>query len=248
MFDPVILRRLMIERLQCSGTAIHTASDVIDLRRSGKSGFELSIKDKGKAGFDAVVNCSYQGVNSLTARLGHAIETRQYEYVAVPVIELDWPEPVSVTILDGPFTSLLPFVGAGRYLLYHVQHAVIARADAPLPDPAWLDPRTSPFAAVDKRQWFEAQLASCCSFMPALREARLVGVQQGTRMVLAGCDDTDARPSIVTLHEPGYVSVFSGKVDHSIWVADEVARELGCWREPLSRPPPGQSVSRRMVR
>ena len=36
--------------------------------------------------------------------------------------------------------SLLPFGKAGQYLLYHVQHAVIAQEDGPLLDPAWLDP------------------------------------------------------------------------------------------------------------
>jgi uncharacterized heparinase superfamily protein len=71
---------------------------------------------------------------------------------------------------------------------------------------------------------------SSCKFIPALRECRLKGFVQGPRMVLAHRDDTDARPSIVTKHEDGYISVFSGKVDHCLWVAEEVASKLGCSR------------------
>jgi hypothetical protein len=45
-------------------------------------------------------------------------------------------------------------------------------------------------------------------------------------MVAARCDDTDARPSVVRSFDDGYVTVFSGKVDHCTWVADEVAARL----------------------
>jgi hypothetical protein len=67
-----------------------------------------------------------------------------------------------------------------------------------------------------------------------LRACRLKGFVQGPRRVLAKSDGTDARPSIVTDHEPGYLSVFSGKIDHSVWVADEVASRLGDNREATS--------------
>jgi len=227
VYDAAVLRRLMITRLQSSGARPRVDREVADIRRNGKSGIEISTRDEGAACFDAVVNCSYADINRLTARLSHRIETRQYEYAAVPLVDLDWPELVSISVLDGPFMSVLPFGGNGQYLLYHVRHAVIAQSNGPLLDRAWLDPHTSPFASVDRDQWFDLHLESCCNFVPALRAARLKGVVQGPRMVLANREDTDARPSVVTSHERGYVTVFSGKVDHCPWVADEVARQLG---------------------
>ncbi|MBM3542850.1 MAG: hypothetical protein FJX51_12460 [Alphaproteobacteria bacterium] len=62
--------------------------------------------------------------------------------------------------------------------------------------------------------------------MPALADARLAGFLHGPRMVLARRDDTDARPSIIEQPRPDYVSVFSGKIDHCLWVAEDVARRL----------------------
>ena len=50
---------------------------------------------------------------------------------------------------------------------------------------------------------------------------------EGPIVVIAYQDDTDARPSLVESPEPGYVSVFSGKIDHCVWVADEVIETLG---------------------
>ncbi len=227
VYDAAVLRRLMIARLHGSGARTRVDREVVDVRRSDERGIEISVRDEGVACFDALVNCSYAETNRLTARLSHPIETRQYEYVAVPIIDLDWPELVSISVLDGPFMSLLPFGGHGQYLLYHVRHAVIAENNGPLLDHAWLDPHASPFASVDRDRWFDLYLESCCGFVPPLREARLKGVLQGPRMVLANREDTDARPSVVTSHEPGYVTVFSGKIAHCSWVADEVARQLG---------------------
>jgi glycine/D-amino acid oxidase-like deaminating enzyme len=231
MYDAVTLRRLLTERLQSSRVATCFSSEVVDICRADRNGFEITIKDQGRERFDAVVNCCYADVNRLTARLGHRIEPYQYEYTAVPIIETDWAELTSITVLDGAFMSLLPFGKAGQYLLYHVRHAVIARDEGPLVDAAWLDPDTSPFASLDKKEWFETQLESCCRFVPALREGRIKGFVQGPRMVLAHREDTDARLSVVTQHETGYISVFAGKVDHCTWVAEDVARRLDCFRE-----------------
>jgi len=237
MYDPAILRRLMTERLKRSGARTRVGCEVSDVRRNGKNGFEISIGDEGKARFDAIVNCCYASANRLTARLGHRIETRQYEYIAAPIIELDWPELASITIFDGPFMGLLPFGRNGQYMLYHVRQMVIAQDDGPFLDPAWLDPQNSPFASVNKEEWYETLLESCCKFVPALRRACLKGFLQGPRMVLANREDTDARPSIVTSHEHGYIAVFSGKIDHCMWVADDVVRALGCGVERSAQRP-----------
>ena len=177
------------------------------------------------------MNCCYADGTWLTARLGHSIEPFRCEYAAASIVEFDLPRLVSLSILDGPFMCLLPFGGGGQYLLYHVNHGVIAEQETDFLDRRWLDPETSPFAKVNRQDWFAAQLASCCEFVPALHHCRLKSFVQRPRRVLAKSDDTDARPSIVTEHEPGYLSVFSGKVDHSVWVADDIASRLGRNRE-----------------
>jgi hypothetical protein len=122
--------------------------------------------------------------------------------------------------------TLLPFGHTRQHLLYHVQDMVIARQDGLQLEPGWLDPETSPFAAIDKQAWFEWLRERCSAFVPDLRQARLTGFLQGPRMVMARSDDTDARPSLVTVHEPGYLTVFSGKIDHCVWAVDEVAALL----------------------
>jgi len=230
VYDPAVLRRLMIERLQRSGVSVHLGSAIVDIERPGADGLELLIEGSGKARFDAVVNCSYSEINRLTGRLGHEIQPRLYEYTAGVLVEPNFPAPASISILDGPFVTLLPFGGKGDHLLYHVKHQVISEAREPLLDPAWLDPGSSPFAPLDAEQWFQGLIERCCEFVPALRSARLKRILQGPRMVLKDSEATDARPSIITAHDPDYITVLSGKVDHCVWVADEIAKKLDCLR------------------
>lgn len=236
MYDPVALHRLLSERLLLSRVEVRYGTEVIDIRRDSNR-FEILTKGGGSTDFDAVVNCCYADRNRLTAALGYYIEPAQYEYVVIPIVELDLPHLVSISILDGPFMCLLPFGGAGQYLLYHADFGVIAREKAQFVNRQWLDPTMSPFASVNKLAWFKEQLDRCCEFIPALRDCCLKGFIERPRMVLAHSEATDARPSILTQHEQGYISVFPGKVDHSTWVGEEIASGFGLLRKgQQSRP------------
>lgn len=228
VYDSNLVRAVITERLAASNVAILTGKEVSALAREGDA-YRVFSSQRGET-FDAVVNCSYADINRLTATLGHPVEVRQYEYTAVPVVELQLNHPAGVTIMDGRFMTLLPFGKSGRYLLYHVDHAVIARENAPTMNHDWLTPESGPFAAIDKEAWFEAIRESCVGFVPELRNARHVDSLQGPRMVLANRDDTDERPSITIQVEPRYITVFAGKIDHCIWVADTVTGMLGAPR------------------
>jgi glycine/D-amino acid oxidase-like deaminating enzyme len=225
MFDPDILRRLIADRLARSGAAVSLGADIQSVERSGDGGFVLRF-DGGEHRFDGLVNCTYANVNRIGSWLGHGTETHQYEYTASPVIAFDDGDASSLTIMDGPFFGLLPLNAAGDTLLFHVDLSVIAREDRSKVDPAWLDPETAPFAAVDRDAWSRSVIEAASAFAPDIGKARIKGFREGPRMVLANVDDTDTRPSIVSRPEPGYVEVFSGKVVHAMWVGDEVERLL----------------------
>jgi hypothetical protein len=173
----------------------------------------------------AIVNCSYADINRITAQLGHPAAEREYEYTAVPIVELDIPA-AGITVMDGPFMTLLPYGKSDRFLLYNVEHTVIARTVVRSLPPAWLAPETSPFAALDPREFFRAMADACSRFVPALAAARMTGCLQGPRMVLARNHATDARPSLVNSYGGRYHTVFSGKIDHCVWVAEDVCARL----------------------
>jgi hypothetical protein len=63
--------------------------------------------------------------------------------------------------------------------------------------------------------------------VPLIESAKVLGFLEGPRMVLAQKEDSDARPSIVNSYDnKGYFTVFTGKIDHCMWVAEDVAMQL----------------------
>lgn len=224
VYDSAILGSLMLQRLHAAAIQPRFDARVRGIERRG-GGFRLTLDGLPPQDVDAVVNCTYAEVNTLTAQLGHGIQDYQFEYTMVPIIEWDHP-PVGVSVMDGPFMTVLPFGQTGSYLLYHVAHSVVAEHVGPHMPEAWRTPALAPARLVDGREKFDQIRQACIRYVPALASARLKGFLEGPRMVLAHRHRTDSRPSIVRQHEPGYITAFTGKIDHCVWVADEVAAAL----------------------
>lgn len=224
VYDCGILRSLVQHRLQNTGVQVYFSSEVSTIAREG-SGYILNVGGKLHGSFDSVVNCTYANMNKLNAQLGFEVPTYQYEYTMVPIIEWEQP-PVGVTIMDGRFMTVLPFGQTGQFLLYHVLHTVVAtEIGTQMPD-GWLDQQHLPLDKSSAEHLFYTMKRACTQYVPSLESARLVGFLQGPRVVLAHRDNTDTRPSIINRHEPGYLSVFTGKIDHCMWVAEEIAMSL----------------------
>ena len=224
VYDCARLRELVAARLRNSGVRVVTGSAIESVRFSD-SGIELQLQDGSRVHADAAVNCSYADINRLTDQLGLPTLEREYEYTVVPIISLDIPK-VGVTVMDGPFMTLLPFGQSDQFLLYAVENTVVARSVARQLDRAWLCPETSPFATMDAAGFAQDMLRSCEKFVPALANARVEGFLQGPRMVLARNHATDARPSLINSYGSRYHTVFAGKIDHCIWVAEDMCNRL----------------------
>ncbi len=224
VYDCGVLRSLVQQRLDNAGVKLHFSTEISGISREGSS-YILKAGGKLLGSFDSVVNCTYANINMLNSQLGHPVPIYQYEYTMVPIIEWDQP-PVGVTIMDGRFMTVLPFGQTGRFLLYHVLHTVVATELGTQMPAGWLDQQLSPSKMINAEKLFNAMKKACVQYVPALGSARLVGYLQGPRVVLAHRDNTDTRPSIINSHEPGYLSVFTGKIDHCMWVADEITKML----------------------
>ena len=225
VYDCKVLSSLISRRLEESSVNTRLSVNVESIRHA-RTGFILDTDRQSNGLHDAIVNCTYGDVNRLTSQLGHQVRVRQFEYTVVPIFEWN-RSPVGITIMDGPFMTILPFGQSSQFLLYHVEHTVIAREVGEHLDRRWLDPERSPVARLDRNAFLDSIFDTCCTFVPSLKSAEPVAFLQGPRVVLTNSDETDARPSIVESPEPGYITVFAGKIDHCIWVADEVAAKLG---------------------
>jgi glycine/D-amino acid oxidase-like deaminating enzyme len=220
VYDCAMLRELVRQKLRQQNVDVSLGERVTKLSKQG-SRYRLETQSNSTIFADVVINASYADINRLTEGLGHVVDDNLYEYTAVPIIKMNMPR-VGVTIMDGPFMTVLPHGKSDNFLLYNVAQSVIASSVARLMDSRWLSPETAPFSGMDKGAFFRKMVRTCSEYMPSLGNAELVGFLEGPRMVLARKDASDARPSIVTNYDDSYFSVFAGKIDHSIWVADDL--------------------------
>ena len=226
VYDRDVLARMLRKRLDTNALVeLHCSAEVARLSARA-NGYALKLGDGSDAGrFEAVINCSYAEINRLTKQLGLPLPTYQFEYTMVPIVELDLPR-IGFAVMDGPFPSLLPFGLGGQFLFYHVIHSVVATEIQTTMDPAWSEPDTAPFARIDKEARFRDMCRDAAQFVPALARAHLAGFLEGPRMVLANHDGDDARPSLVSDYDNGYLTVFSGKIVQALGVAGDVRARL----------------------
>jgi glycine/D-amino acid oxidase-like deaminating enzyme len=227
ILDSDILRKILRSKIKNNKRLKLLCNTEVAAIKKSSHQYELSFLSEAqpKQSFDAVVNCSYANINTLTEQLGYEVREEQYEYTAVPIISLDLP-PTSITIMDGPFMTLFPYGKTKKFLLYHVDYSVIKTEITKTLNPDWLDPHKSPLASMDQSKYFDMMLKSCSKYVPALANAKLCGYLEAPRMVLPKHENDDARPSFVTDYGEGYFTIFSGKIDRSLSIADLISLNL----------------------
>lgn len=167
---------------------------------------------------DTIVNATYAGMSEIVHLLGKKSIPAKYQLCLMPILEALEPiTPLGITIMDGPFCSLMPKgVSKSQFILYHVKHSVIQthigdeniewEAISDFPDLAIIEQ--------SKR------------FFPVLDHMKLCDSWITTRIVLPEQEVDDARPTFILDHENRIFSLFSGKVTTCVSVAKELLKKL----------------------
>jgi hypothetical protein len=233
ILDSDIMRDILRSKIICNRRITLSCNAEVTAIKKKSFHFELCLKSNGqtKQTFDAVINCSYANINTLTDQLGYEVTDSQYEYTAIPIISIDLPPTSNITVMDGPFMTFFPYGKTKKFLLYHVDYSVIQTEITKTLNPEWLDPHTSPLARIDQKKHFEAMIKACSKFMPALVNAKLCGFLEAPRMILPQHEKDDARPSFINDYGEGYFTIFSGKIDRSLSIADTLCVKLNNYFE-----------------
>lgn len=225
VYDFSAMRKLILKKFKEHKISLITGNSVSNLSREEGS-YTLNLSNGEKFIADIVVNSSYANINKFSVQAGVIANEMQYEYTVIPIIEAKLPH-IGLTVMDGPFTSILPRGSSSEFLLYHVDHSVLATEVGFQLNSDWLMPETGPFFKVDKSLYFSRMIELCEQFIPVLGSAKLRGFLEGPRVIQSKKESSDARPSLVKFgNNDTYVSILSGKVDSSIWVAKNIKNHL----------------------
>lgn len=224
VYDSQILSSIIAERFKKLGIKPQFLNEVTSVETNADK-FDLTINNSCVETFDAVVNCTYSDINKLNNQIMPTDDKYQFEYTMVPIVSWN-RDPVGITIMDGPFMTVLPFGKTSNFLLYHVGHTVIDRHVGKLMPNSWKSIDTAPSSKVSATDVFKNIKSGFEDFVPNIADCELQGFLQTTRVVLANKENTDERPSIIKEILPGFISVFTGKIDHCIWVAEDIANMI----------------------
>lgn len=224
-FDAPALRREMLDRLcRAPGSCTWQLGDTIAEARANGDTWELALRSGIRVRTPSVVNAAYAGINGILRTFGFPPMPLKYELCEVALVEAPRHVDVGITVMDGPFFSLMPFGLSGTHSLTAVDYTPRVASASELPGfPCQsLNPACSP-AALDNCSLCQARPASAYPRMLALARRYLAHVDDialrdtinSVKAILRTSEVDDARPTLVRVDStaPHFVSLFSGKIN-----------------------------------
>lgn len=184
-----------------------------------------------------VFNCTYSGLNQFGGRFPGTTMRLKHEITEMALVEMPPVlRDVGVTVMDGPFFSVMPFPARGVHTLSHVRYT---------PHLNWADaPGTDPYAkldAYDRESRFERMIRDVARYLRPLANARFVDSLFEVKTVLVKNEGDDGRPILFERHAdlPNCYSILGGKIDNIYDVLEKLDREpLSCLPRPLATTAP----------
>jgi glycine/D-amino acid oxidase-like deaminating enzyme len=249
-FDAVKLRARMTADLAHAGVevALSTEATACELATDGTTAVvTIRTPDARRPTLDArriaaplVINATYSRLNELLTHSGASAIPVKLELAEMALLE---PPPelagAAVTVMDGPFFSLMPYPSRGLHTLSHVRYT---------PHCSWqgTDVDADAVLAEPRESRFAHMVRDAARFVPALRASQYVESLWEIKALMPRSEQDDSRPILLrrSAEVPACISVLGAKIDSVYDVED--ALESMLWpgasrRMPLRRPTPGRS-------
>jgi glycine/D-amino acid oxidase-like deaminating enzyme len=157
-------------------------------------------------------NCTYSGLNQLTGdypgtRTALKQEITEIALMKVPRVLQD----IGITVMDGPFFSMMPFPPRGLHTLSHVRYTPHMHWN----DRQGIDPYEK-LGAYPRATRVDRMVRDAGRYLPALLDAEHVDSLFEVKTVLVKNEGDDGRPILFEKHPglPGCYSILGGKIDN----------------------------------
>lgn len=211
-FDAGKLRAKLRAQLHAASIPVQVGSDVVRVKSCGDGRLRVELENGSGVIGGRVFNCTYAGLNTILRRSGLPMLPLKHEVTEMALIDVPPAlEKLGVTIMDGPFFSVMPFPAEGLHSLSHVRYT---------PHESWIDQQDGwrdPYAFLGEREThYPYMLRDAQRFLPALAESRYVKSLFEIKTVLVKNEDDDGRP-ILWREDYGLENLYvvmGGKIDN----------------------------------
>ncbi len=171
-----------------------------------------------------VFNCTYSGLNQFGGDFP-GTQTRLKQEIT----EMALMQPpaalagLGVTVMDGPFFSMMPFPPRKLHTLSHVRYT---------PHLHWQDqPGIDPYRRLERYECatrVDRMVRDVARYLPAILDARYVDSLFEVKTVLVKNEGDDGRPILFEKHPelPGCYSILGGKIDNIYDVLEKIYAEI----------------------
>jgi len=189
----------------------------------------LRVLAKPKQGAEEIIscryvfNCTYSGLNQFKGdfrgtRTGLKQEITEMALMQAPPAL----QGLGITLMDGPFFSMMPFPASGMHTLTHVRYTPHLHWN----DQQGIDPYKSLVDYARETRVYR-MVRDVARYMPAVLDAKYVESLFEVKTILVKNESDDGRPILFEKHTelPGCYSVLGGKIDNIYDVLEKLDAE-----------------------
>jgi glycine/D-amino acid oxidase-like deaminating enzyme len=227
-FDAALLASRLARELGAAGVdvALSTEATVV---QSTRQGVEVTLRrtdaDSGARTVETALalNCTYSRLNHLLSASNAEPIPAKHELTELALVEPpDELRDAAVTVMDGPFFSLMPYPSRGLYTLSHVRYT---------PHYNWQDRANQPIVELLTTRGatrFEHMVRDAARYIPAMRSTRYVDSLWEIKTVMPRSEQDDSRPILLRrcAEHPALITVLGAKIDSVYDVEEALVAEL----------------------
>lgn len=214
-FDSTQLALWAEHELKQQGIEVFFESTVTEILNGINKTVNVSIQSAGnKESISSryVFNCTYSGLNQFEGDFSGTQTRLKQEITEMALIQVP-PilQNVGITVMDGPFFSIMPFPARGLHTLSHVRYT---------PHMNWQDQRgINPYQKLseyDCQTRVDRMVRDVSRYLPTVLDAKYVESLFEVKTILMKNEGDDGRPILFEKHpnQPGCFSILGGKIDN----------------------------------
>ncbi len=171
---------------------------------------------------DIIIDATYNFSNSLTKNIKKN-EKYKYQLVFIKEFKLKDFKKLGVAIMDGKYFSFLPKGKSNSHILYHVQNSIIKEKVSYEFNKKWLDLKKfkKKINSLEKKMFIDLR-----KFFPKINYYNSKKIYLSPRVLMPNVEKTDKRCSEIKKISNNYYKIISGKVDHSVDIAERIKKQF----------------------
>ncbi|MCK0512768.1 FAD-dependent oxidoreductase [Aromatoleum buckelii] len=227
VFDATRLAQWAEEELRDNGVVLRVSTRATAISRSLRNELLVTVMDQNghteSLNCRYVFNCTYSGLNQFLGEFPGTQTGLKQEVTEMALMRMpEALQDVGVTVMDGPFFSIMPFPARDLHTLSHVRYT---------PHFSWKDePGTDPYRKLseyDRASRADRMVRDVARYLPSVLEANYIESLFEVKTVLVKNEGDDGRPILFEKHAelPGCYSILGGKIDNIYDVLEKLETE-----------------------